>query len=234
MAGRHVFLYPLHMTQIKAAVFDAYGTLLDVHGAMAAHSGRLGAGWRDVSATWRRKQLEYSWVRTLSGPAAHQDFWRLTRSALDWTAASHGIADAALLADVLNAYRVLPAFPEAAAVLRQIEAMGLPRAILSNGAPDMLADAVRSAGLVDLLDAVLSIEDVGVYKPDPRVYALAVARFGCAPDQIAFVSSNPWDAFGASRFGFKVFWVNRAGDPPEYDADVTELTNLSSLPDLLR
>jgi len=223
------------MSKTRAVVFDAYGTLLDVHAAMARHAGRLGANWQDISAVWRRKQLEYSWVRSLTGPEAHRDFWHLTKDALAWTAARHGISDTALLNDVLDAYRVLQPFDEVPEVLRRIQAMGLPRAILSNGTEAMLADAVASAKIDHLLDFVMSIDTVGVFKPDPRVYHMAETTLGYPASQIAFVSSNAWDAFGARSFGFQVYWVNRAGDPPEYGSEggITELLKLTALPDLL-
>jgi 2-haloacid dehalogenase len=228
-------LYQSAMTQIRAVVFDAYGTLLNVHAAMAKHADRLGANWPAISADWRQKQLEYSWVRSLAGPSQHRDFWRLTREALAWTAARHGIAGAAVLADVLMAYRHLDPYPEVPAVLRRLRDMGLPTAILSNGEPGMLADAVRSARIEPLLDAVLSIETVGIFKPDPKVYQLAVDRLGFEASQMAFVSSNPWDAFGAHAAGYRVFWINRTGQPAEYGLrDVAvELTDLAALPDAL-
>jgi 2-haloacid dehalogenase len=223
------------VARVRAAVFDAYGTLLDVHAAMRAHAARIGANWQAVSADWRRKQIEYTWVRSLAGRAQHRDFWRLTEEALAWAAAQHGIADAALLAEVLQAYRQLAAFPEAPAMLVRLRDMGVARAILSNGEPGMLVDGVRSAGIAELLDDVLSAESVGVFKPDPRVYRLAADRFGLPAEQIAFVSSNPWDAFGASVFGFRVFWVNRHRQPAEYDLHrrAAELADLSGLPERL-
>jgi 2-haloacid dehalogenase len=223
------------MVQIHAVVFDAYGTLLDVHAAMARHSARLGSNWPQLSADWRQKQLEYSWVRSLAGPAHHRDFWDLTQAALAWAAARHGITDKTVLADVLAAYRTLDAYPEVPEVLKQIRDRGLRTAILSNGEPGMLADATRSAGIDVLLDHVLSIETVGVFKPAPAVYRLAEQRLGLVGSQVAFVSSNPWDAFGAHAFGFQVFWINRTGQPSEYDLhrNATELTSLAALPDAL-
>jgi len=223
------------MPRVRAAVFDAYGTLLDVHAAMARHAARIGPTWPAISADWRAKQIEYSWVRSLAGPMHHRDFWRLTEEALAWAAARHGLTDAALLADVLLAYRRLDTYPEVPAVLTRLRDMGIARAILSNGEPSMLADAVRGAGIEALLDAVLSVESAGVFKPDPRVYRLASDRFGLPAVQMAFVSSNPWDAFGACAFGFQVFWINRGGAPSEYDlrANAAELPDLTSLPDAL-
>lgn len=224
------------MVPIQAVVFDAYGTLLDVHSAMAQHAPRLGDNWPQISADWRQKQLEYSWVRSLAGPALHRDFWQLTKDALTWTAARHGITDAAVLADVLLAYRQLNAYPAVPDSLRQIRDWKLPTGILSNGEPGMLDDAVRSSGINDLLDFVLSVETVSVFKPAPSVYHLAEQQLGLASNLIAFVSSNPWDAFGAHEFGFQVFWINRTHQPDEYGLRqvVTELDDLAALPAALR
>ena len=227
--------HPVGMTQSNAVVFDAYGTLLDVHAAMARHASRLGPAWHQISADWRQKQLEYSWVRSLAGPQHHRDFWHLTEAALAWTAARHGVVDADLLDSVLMAYRTLDAYPEVPSVLRRIRVRGLPTAILSNGAPDMLADAARSAEIDVLLDHVLSVETVGVFKPAPTVYEIARKTFGLPADQIAFATSNPWEVFGGHAFGFQVFWVKRTGQPYEYDLrqKVTESTNLIALPDAI-
>lgn len=223
------------MNRIRAVVFDAYGTLLDIHGAMARYADRLGPDWRRISAAWRSKQVEYTWVRSLAGPGSHRGFWRLTEESLAWTAARHRLTDPSLLADILLAYRHLDPFPEVPVVLRHLRDRGLPRAVLSNAAPDMLHEAVRHAGLTHLLDAVLSAEEAGVFKPDPRVYRMAGHHFGLAGSQMAFVSANPWDAFGAQAFGLRVFWLNREGAPREYDlgATVTEIADLSALPALL-
>ena len=223
------------MPPVSAVIFDAYGTLLDVHTAMARHAARIGPNWPAISADWRAKQLEYTWVRSLVGAEHHRDFWRLTEEALAWTAARHHLNDPVLLREVLQAYRRLDAYPEVPAVLRRLGGMGIPRAILSNGEPGMLGDAVHAAGIETGLDAVLSIESAGVFKPDPRVYRLAADCFGGDAGAMAFVSSNPWDAFGAASFGFQVFWLNRSGVPAEYDlhAAATVLTDLAALPDLL-
>ncbi len=219
------------MPEFRAIVFDAYGTLLDVHAAMSRHAARLGADWQRMSAEWRTKQIEYTWVRSLAGPAHHRNFWMLTQEALAFVAARYGVTDPALLADLLEAYRRLDAYPEAAPLLTRLRDRGIPRAILSNGEPGMLADAVTSAGIAGLLDAVLSVEDFGVFKPDPRVYRLVTDRFGLAADEISFVSSNPWDAFGALSFGFQVYWVNRSSQPDEYGlrGRVTEVKDLSAV-----
>ncbi len=216
----------------QLAVFDAYGTLLDVNAAMRAHAARLGPNWQRISQEWRTKHIEYTWVRSLAGPTLHRDFWQLAQDSLAVVAARHGIADATLLADVLRSYRRLDAFAEVSEMLRGLRAKGIARAILSNGEPAMLAEAAGAAGIANLLDAMLSVESVGVYKPDPRVYRLATERFGVPASEVAFFSSNPWDAFGARSFGFQVFWVNRTDQPDEYGlrGNVTELRDLRDVP----
>jgi 2-haloacid dehalogenase len=214
-----------------AVVFDAYGTILDVHSAMGRHAARLGPDWQALSADWRAKQLEYTWVRSLAGPANHVDFATVTDTALDFVARRRGLDDPALLADLRAAYRALDAYPEVPATLAALREAGIGRAILSNGAPAMLQDGVRAAGIDGLLDAVLSVESAGVFKPDPRVYRLAEDRLGHPAGAMAFVSSNAWDAFGARAAGFRVVWVNRSGQPDEYGlrGTVTELADLAGL-----
>jgi 2-haloacid dehalogenase len=216
----------------KAAVFDAYGTLLDVHAAVARHTARLGEKAAPLSALWRSKQLEASWI--LSAAGAYEDFWSITDRALGHAMRAHGVDDPALRADLLSAYRELGAYPDAALALSALRGAGLATAILSNGTPEMLAAAVEAGALGPLLDAVLSVHGLRRYKPDGRVYALATERFGCQPHEIAFVSSNAWDAYGAARFGFRVFWINRSGGPIEYWLDelATVLPGLDALPPL--
>ena len=217
----------------KAAVFDAYGTLLDVHAAVGRHAAKLGDKAAPLSALWRAKQIEASWI--LSATGAYEDFWSITDRALGHAMQAHGVQDPALRADLLDAYRTLGAYPDAAPVLEALRGQGLGTAILSNGTPEMLAAAVEAGALGPLLDAVLSVHPLRRYKPDPRVYALVAERFGCQPHEIAFVSSNAWDAYGAARFGFRVFWVNRAGAPAEYGLErtATILPGLDALPALL-
>ena len=219
--------------QPRAAVFDAYGTLLDIHSAVGRYATRLGEGAAAVSALWRAKQLEATWI--LSATGDYEDFAVLTERALDYALAAHGIRDEALRADLLAAYRALDAFPDALAALAGLREAGIPAAILSNGEPRMLAAAVASAGLAPLLEAVLSVHPLCRYKPHPEVYALATGHFGVPSHEVAFVSSNAWDAHGAARFGFRAVWVNRAGGPIEYGLDETAtiLPSLASLPDQL-
>ncbi len=224
------------MAKLQAAIFDAYGTLLDVHAPMAAEAAALGPQWPQISAEWRRKQLEYAWVRSLTGAGQHADFWHCTRDALDWVAVRFGIADAALRHALLEAYRACPAYAEVPAMLRALRAAGLKTAILSNGAPAMLAGATAAAGIDGLLDAIISVEEVGVFKPDPRVYALPGRHFPLAPAHMAFVSANPWDTQAALLHGFAAIRVNRSGDPDEYALRgrvLAEVTSLAELPKLL-
>jgi 2-haloacid dehalogenase len=214
-----------------AVVFDAYGTLLDVHAAVARHADRLGPGHGAVSALWRAKQLEYSWI--LSAAGDYEDFATITDRALGYALAAHGIADAALRADLLAAYRRLDAFPDAAPALAALRGAGIRTAILSNGEPAMLEEAVTGAGLSGLLDALLSVHPLRRYKPDRAVYALATAHFRCQPHEIAFVSGNAWDGYGAARYGFHVHPLRRAAAPVEYWLDeiaAPPMTSLAELP----
>ncbi|HTR18230.1 MAG TPA: haloacid dehalogenase type II [Acetobacteraceae bacterium] len=220
---------------IRAAIFDAYGTLLDPVAPVERHAARVGHQWREFARLWRQKQLEYSWVRSMVGPGAHRDFNRLTREALGFAASSLGIIDQDLLDTLERAWRDLPAYPEVTEALNQLRLAGIARAVLSNGEPRMLAEQIRNARLTALLDDVLSVEAVGVFKPDPRVYRLAVDRFGLRPAEIAFISANPWDVFGAHAFGCRAIHLNRLMVPDEYGlADsVRTLPDLTRLSDLL-
>lgn len=226
------------MRAITTCVFDAYGTLFDVNAAarkLAETPGQaeFAAIWPQVSADWRAKQLQYSWLRAITG--AHCDFWQITQDGLDWALERARIDDPALRAALLDLYWHLAAYPEVPEMLARLKAAGIARAILSNGSPAMLEGAVASAGIADLLDAVLSVEAVGVFKPDARVYDLVGTRFDVAPDQVLFVSANGWDAASAAAYGFATIWINRAGDPvdrlPGRPASVA--TDLTAVPKLL-
>lgn len=219
--------------KIELCVFDAYGTLFDVHAAVERHAAAVGPKAGDVSRLWRLKQLEYSWTRSLMG--RHADFWTLTQDALDFALAVFGIQQTGLRQSLLEAYRVLNAYPEVRPVLQQLKDAGMKLAILSNGSPQMLQDAVAGAQIGTLLDVVISIEECGIYKPDPRVYRLVCDRFSVAPAQVSFQSSNAWDAAGAREFGFSVAWINRTGQPPEYAFARPTLTlaSLEALPEAL-
>ena len=224
---------------ITTAVFDAYGTLFDVAAAArtaAAEPGRdaLAACWQKLATDWRLKQLQYTWLRAIAD--AHGDFWDVTQDGLDWALEANGLnGDAELRERLLALYWELAAYPEVPAMLAQLKANGLKTAILSNGSPKMLDGAVQSAGLTDLLDDVLSVEDVGVFKPHKSVYDLVGKRFGTAPGDVLFVSSNGWDAAAAAGYGFYTVWVNRAGEPidrlPWQPQDV--LQDLTNIPDIV-
>ncbi len=195
-------------------VFDAYGTLFDVHAAIGRHRDAAGPEADRFSAIWRTKQLEYTWTLTLAGH--YVGFWTLTERALDFAFASVPSVDPALRGALLEAYFALDAFPDARQMLQDLKTRGHPTAILSNGTPTMLAAAVDGANLGPLLDAVLSVDGLRVYKPRPEVYELVTERFNCVPGDVMFVSSNRWDVMGAASFGFRTVWVNRAGLPDEY------------------
>lgn len=217
---------------IAACVFDAYGTLFDVNAAAAHCAEDLGDKWQPLANLWRLRQVEYSWLRSVMG--AYVDFWQLTGDALDFAMASLDIDDRALRQRLMDLYLQLDAYAEVPEILATLKAAGQKTAILSNGSPDMLASAVNNAGIGDQLDAVLSVHELGIFKPSPRVYQLAVDRLGVRTDQIAFQSSNAWDAHAAAHFGFKVIWINRFGQarerlPGELSAELTSLHEMPAL-----
>jgi 2-haloacid dehalogenase len=193
-------------------VFDVYGTLLDVDAAVR-RCDPDGTLPRELSALWRAKQLEYTW--TLQAMGAYRDFWSLTGEALDFAIAATGTADAPR-EELLEAYLRLDAFPEVAGVLASLRAGGVRLAVLSNGTADMLASALDAGRLRVLLDEVISVDEIRIYKPDPRVYRHGAERLGADCSELTFVSSNAWDVAGASRAGMRTVWINRTGRPPEY------------------
>src|ERR1700730_18546116 len=195
-------------------VSDAYGTLFNVHPALARFRGEAGPDADRMSEIWRSKQLEYTWPLTLAGH--YVDFWTLTERALDFAFARVPSVDRTLRPKLLDAYLTLDAFPDARAALSDLKTKGARLAILTNGTPRMVTAAVEAAGIVDLLDAVLSVDTARRYKPRPEVYALATEALSLKPPDIAFVSSNRWDIMGAVSFGFDAFWINRAQMPDEY------------------
>ena len=220
-------------SDVGACVFDAYGTLFDVHSAISRGGQSLGEKAQAVSDLWRQKQLEYTWLRSLM--RVHVNFRQVTQDGLDFALASHGIVDPALRDHLMSLYFTLDPYPEVRDCLASLNGAGFKTAILSNGSPDMLEAAVQSSGLADHLDAVLSVEDVGIFKPDPRVYQLAVDRLEVEAPRICFMSSNAWDAAAASHFGFVVAWVNRFGKERERipAAPAAIIKDLSELPPLL-
>lgn len=221
------------ISDIRACIFDAYGTLFDVHSAAARCRDELGDKADRMSEIWRQKQLQYTWLRSLM--RNHADFWQVTGDALDFAMASVDLDDPAMRQRLMELYLELDAYPEVPGMLAALKSGGLQTGVLSNGSPAMLEAAIKSAGLTDKLDHSLSIEDVGIYKPDPQVYQLAVDRVGVEPWEICFMSSNAWDAYAASYFGFRVVWVNRFAQPPERIPGAPDrvIDNLAPLPDLL-
>ena len=223
----------LRLHDIEACVFDAYGTLFDFNSAASAARDELGDDWQRLSDLWRLKQLQYTWLRGLA--EHHADFWQVTGDALDFALATLKIERPGLRDRLMNLYLQLDAYPEVPATLRELKDRGMKLAILSNGTPPMLAAVVSNSGLDEVFDAVLSVEEVGVFKPHPSVYALAAQRLGIAPARICFLSSNGWDAFSAKAFGFQVIWCNRFGQAAERIPATPdgEIADLSALPGMV-
>lgn len=210
-------------------VFDAYGTLFDVHSAAARHAAAIGPAAERLSQIWRQKQLEYTWILAAAG--RHATFRAMTEQGLDYAIRAIGGLAPGLREELLSAYDTLAAYPEVPQMIARLKSAGARVAILSNGDPDMLASALSSAGLEGSFNAVISVAEAGVFKPAMRVYALVTDRFGCAPAEVSFQSSNRWDIAGAKAFGFRTVWVNRLGLPdeyPDYPADRV-LADLSTL-----
>jgi 2-haloacid dehalogenase len=223
----------LKLHGIEACVFDAYGTLFDVNSAAHSAQDSLGDKWQPLAELWRAKQLQYSWLRGLA--SRHAGFWQVTGDALDFAMSTLQIEDTVLRGRLMNLYLVLSAYPEVSDTLKRLKASNKKLAILSNGTPAMLAAAAANAGIAELFDAVLSVEEVSVYKPHPSVYQLACDRLKLAADRICFVSSNGWDAYSAKAFGFRVLWCNRFRQEPERipappDA---QIATLAELPDIV-
>ncbi|WP_420012853.1 haloacid dehalogenase type II [Tateyamaria sp.] len=223
---------------ITTCIFDAYGTLFDVAAAARQAAGEpefvdLKDDWPVLAEQWRLKQLQYTWLRAIT--RAHTDFWQVTQEGLDWALEKTGHAGKPAMRERLLAlYWELQAYPEVPEMLHRLKAAGLNTAILSNGSPDMLAGAVQSAGIADVLDDSLSVESVGIFKPDARVYDLVGERFACSNAEVLFVSSNGWDAAGAAGYGFTTAWVNRADEPVDRLPWTPQhiLSDLSGIPEL--
>lgn len=219
-------------SDIRVCVFDAYGTLFDVHSAAAQHSTALGELESSVSEMWRAKQLQYTWLRSLMDDYA--DFWTVTHDALDYALHSHGVNDETLRDNLMNAYLELGCFEEVPQVLKTLKDNGFRTAVLSNGSPNMLDPVVANSGVADYIDVSLSVDAVKIYKPSAQVYQLPCDFFGVTPQQISFQSSNCWDAVGAAHFGFQVAWCNRYSQqldrlPATPQAEIKNLTELQPL-----
>ncbi|MBC8268051.1 MAG: haloacid dehalogenase type II [Rhodospirillaceae bacterium] len=222
------------MQDIDACVFDAYGTLFDVAAAAAHCREDLGDKADSLSAIWRTKQLEYTWLRSLMGE--YIDFWQVTSDGLDYALETLGLdGDEALREKLQNLYMKLDCYPEVPAMLKALNSGGLKCAILSNGSPKMLASAVENAGISDDLVDSYSVDQLGIYKPTPKVYQMAVDGLSVSKERICFMSSNAWDAAAAANFGFRVVWVNRFGQKKERlpGTPEHEISTLGDLPPLL-
>jgi len=223
---------------ITTCIFDAYGTLFDVDAAarqVAKQPGQsqLAAVWATLSKDWRAKQLEYTWLRAVGG--RHIPFWQVTQDALDWAMENNGLFDNALRAKLLAVYKECPAYSEVLPMLKALKEKNVNIAILSNGSPDMLVPAVRSSGIGQYLDDVLSVEDAGIFKPHSNVYDLVWDRFDVPQTEVLFASSNGWDAAGAAGYGFATVWVNRNNLPQDrlWATPHRTLKNLKTIPDLV-
>ena len=218
---------------IGACVFDAYGTLFDVNAAAAQCRDAIGGKADELSALWRTRQLEYTWLRSLM--QEYVEFWQVTGDGLDYALAVLGIKDDALRQRLMDIYMRLDAYPEVKDVLTALKVGGLKTAILSNGSPKMLSSAVENAGINEVLDDTFSVDSIGIYKPHPSVYQMAVDGLGVNAERICFMSSNAWDAAAAANFGFRVVWVNRFGQPQERIPGDPEqvIQTLETLPPLL-
>lgn len=222
-----------HLTDIGACVFDAYGTLFDITAAARRLRDKLGDKVEPLAEIWRRKQLEYTWLRSLLG--RYEDFWQVTGDALDYAMGATGLANPGLRAQLMQLYLALDAYPEVAGVLTQLKAAKMPLAILSNGSTTMLISAAKSAGIMTAFNEILSADSLKIYKPSPSVYQLACDRLNLPAGRICYLSSNPWDVACAAAFGYRVVWVNRTGGMREIlpGEPVAEMRALAELPALL-
>ena len=209
-----------------AYVFDAYGTLFDVHSAVARHAADVGPNAARLSEIWRNKQLEYSWTRNAMN--RYRDFWTLTEEALDFALAAVPDSNTKTRSALLDAYRSLDCYPEVPGVLSRLKEKNARLAILSNGSPEMLGSAVRSAGIGHLLDDVFSVHALARYKTAPETYGLVTVAYEIQPHEVSFQSSNRWDVAGATAFGFHCNWINRSNQPEEY-RDLPPVTVLKDL-----
>ena len=221
------------ISDVGVCVFDAYGTLFDYASASARCQDALGKDWQGFSDLWRRKQIEYTWLRSLMG--RHADFWQVTGEALDYTLDFFKRQDPALRALLMQQFLNLDPYPEVPAMLQQPKARGMRSAILSNGTPTMLTAAMNSAKLGALIETALSVEAVAIFKPHPSVYQLVVDKLATPANRVCFMSSNGWDIAGAAAFGFRCVWVNRSGAPMENlpARPERQIRTLADLPTLL-
>ena len=219
------------MNNTKAIVFDAYGTLFDVNSAAEKCKDKIGAKWETFANYWRTTQLEYTWLRSLM--KKHKDFWQITEDSLDKSMLTFKI-DKSMRNELLNLYKELSTFPEVKSVLEELKKKSIKLAILSNGTPSLLSNLVKNSNLENLFDDVFSIEEVKIYKPDPKVYDIPINKYKVQKEEITFLSANTWDVSGGGNYGYNAIWVNRSNnvfDKLDYTPKY-EVKNLKELLDL--
>ena len=197
------------MNNTKAIVFDAYGTLFDVNSAAEKCKDKIGDKWETFSNYWRTTQLEYTWLRSLM--KRHKDFWQITEDSLDKSMLTFKI-DKSMRNELLNLYKELSTFPEVKSVLEELKKKSIKLAILSNGTPSLLSNLVKNSNLENLFDDVFSIEEVKIYKPDPKVYDIPINKYKVKKEEITFLSANTWDVSGGGNYGYNAIWVNRSNN----------------------
>ena len=219
------------MKNIKAIIFDAYGTLFDVNSAAEKCKDKIGAKWEGFANFWRTTQLEYTWLRSLMG--RYKDFWQITEDSLDKSMKTFKI-DASMKNELLNLYKVLSPYKEVSETLKKLKVKNFKLAILSNGTPSLLKELVESNNLDDLFDDLFSVEEVGIYKPNSKVYDLPIKKYKIKNNEVAFLSANTWDVSGGGNYGFHSIWVNRNNNifdnleykPTHQVKDLSELVGL--------
>ena len=220
------------MKNIKAIIFDAYGTLFDVNSAAEKCKDKIGDKWEPFANFWRTTQLEYTWLRSLMG--RHKDFWQVTEDSLDKSMKAFNI-DSSMKNELLNLYKILSPYKEVSETLKALKEKKFKLAILSNGTPSLLNELVKSNNLNNLFDDIFSIEEVGVYKPDSKVYDIPVKKYKIKKDEIAFLSANTWDVSGGGNYGYQAIWVNRNNnifDNLDYKP-ISEIKSLKELTNLI-
>jgi len=220
------------MKDIKAIVFDAYGTLFDVNSAAEKCKGKIGDKWEDFANFWRTTQLEYTWLRSLM--KRHKDLWQVTEDSLDKSMKAFKI-DGSMKSELLNLYKVLSPYPEVKEVLKKLKEKEYRLAVLSNGTPTLLSELVKSSNLENIFDDLFSVEEVGIYKPDSKVYDMPVKKYQITADKVVFLSANTWDVSGGGNYGYKAIWVNRNNnifDNLDYKPK-NEINNLTQLLDIV-
>ena len=220
------------MKKIKAIIFDAYGTLFDVNSAAEKCKEKLGDKWEGFANYWRTTQLEYTWLRSLM--RRHKDFWQITEDSLDKSMNFYNI-DNSMRSELLNLYKVLSPFTEVRDTLKKLKQSNYKLAILSNGTPDLLNELVVSNQLKDIFDDIFSVEEVGIFKPDSKVYDLPKNKYNIEKNEVLFLSANTWDVSGAGNYGYNTVWVNRNNnifDKLDFEPN-KQISNLSELLDLI-